>query len=106
MTFDHDDRKRLTEFCPEIEDIKSSMDIASMYRDMLIFFALVKRLRETGKWVKFEDYADDQRIVRTVEDENFSKKYYSLTDWLLDPARFCELVAGWLKDERDDRLYA
>jgi predicted helicase len=75
------------------------MDIASMYRDMLIFFALVKRLRETGKWVEFRTYADGERIKEAWKRTGID----DLDVWLLDPARFAGLVAEWpdlLKEER------
>jgi len=68
------------------------------------FFALVERLRETGKWGEFILFAD-----RIWADDPVSVPWFvsgdesqivPFTAWLFDPARFCELVAEWLKEER------
>jgi hypothetical protein len=67
------------------------------------FFALVKRLRETGKWEEFILFAD-----RIWADDPASVPWFvsgdepqivPFTDWILDPARFAGLVAEWLKKE-------
>jgi hypothetical protein len=65
------------------------------------FFACFDKLVELGEWQRFEDYADDCHNDALLEDENFFKKYYSLTQWLLSRTesgeyRLCQLVAEWL----------
>lgn len=66
------------------------------------FFDLVARLRETGKWVKFRVFAfktwwNDPTLLASMPYDSTINAIFE--DWLLDPARFCELVAEWLKKE-------
>jgi hypothetical protein len=98
-------RKALTEFCPEIEKyISHSADkiawlLTQDERDGLIFCALVKRLRETGKWSKFRAFAfktwwNDPTLLASMPYDSTINAIFE--DLLLDSARFAGLVAGWL----------
>jgi len=54
------------------------------------FFALTRRIQERGEWIQFEEYA----FVKWNGHED-----HFFIPWLLDPARFAELVAQWLEEK-------
>jgi hypothetical protein len=108
----NDDVKRLMEFlgeCPhEFESFTyknvTCLKCHKMIHDPLDanrpfdtpddFFALVKRLRETGQWNEFIRYS----LIKFSPD--YPPMYGEFTNWLLDPARFAGLVAEFVEEEK------
>lgn len=60
------------------------------------FFAVKNRLVELGLWVEFYMWAWDNWFE--TGPEWWSARF---ANWLIDPARFCQLAADFLKERKD-----
>ena len=105
-----DDRKLLTEFLgelfrPGLVGMPYTFE-GKTYSNRTFttpddFFALVKRLRETGKVIEFCKYLKAFGLARVSEScyTTSTDRWYIALD-CIDPARFSGLVAEWLKGEK------
>lgn len=105
-----DDRKLLTEFLGEpYFESEGSYYLGGLYADgslipMRIFTTwqdtgdLKERIVKMGEWDNFSMYTLE------VEPEQYplsiSEDKMTFANWLMNPIRFPELVAGWLKERR------
>lgn len=60
------------------------------------FFAVKNRLVELGLWEEFRKYAWAVWVGLCLGVWSFQ-----FDDWLIDPARFCQLAADFLKERKD-----
>jgi len=92
-----DDQTALTEFCPEAGYLQRMNFLTEDVKQKLIFFVLVKRLRETGKFDRFWDFAAWKHYEEFPDYIPERPLFLVIFDWLLDPARFAGLVAEFVK---------
>jgi len=104
-----DDRILLTEFLGELYfESNGSYYLGGLYTDgnlipMRSFTTwqdtgdLKKRIVEMGRWGEF--MMVQKRQIRVTDNPN-GMTLSEWVDWLIDPIRFPELVAEWLKERR------
>ena len=96
------DRKRLTEFCPEIcVYLFGGYSSVCLPREIniLVAHALVLKLEEKGMWMRFHSFAGWKWPAVAPENEHD----WRFTYWLIsDPQRFCSLVANFLKEQKNE----
>ena len=63
-------------------------------------FDLKKKIVEMGEWRDFALFAAGEwdKTLTLNPTENFIVEVF--TDWLMDPIRFPELVAGWVRERK------
>lgn len=60
------------------------------------FFAVKNRLVDNDDWGEFTDYASDVYLAE-IDRSSICDYCESFWCWLIDPARFCQLCADFLK---------
>ena len=93
MSLTDDDRKRLTEFCPKMDAYRHFI-FTDEEREALAMVAVKEKLVETGKWDQFCEFS----YLRYFKQDKVFRSTVDFIDWLFTPARFCKLVAEWLKE--------
>lgn len=61
---------------------------------------------ELGLWEDFNDYAIDYSGLVDEWGPIEGTWDYKFTDWLIDPARFCQLAADFLKEREENGRFA
>jgi len=92
-----DARKRLEAYCPKVKMYLNSPFYLDEEKDILIAAALTRRIQERGEWRDFHAFARNAWLDSISP---YQSRFYideqTFTQWLLDPARFAELVDGAL----------
>ncbi len=102
-----EDRKRLTVYLEETQNCFCNCKEYPLPHTHNRSFAtwtdlgvLFEKIVEKGEWTIFMNFAKGEFEIETSHSRDHVREYYNdFTHWLQNPARFCSLVAEWLKEK-------